>query len=60
MPEIPKVITAAAIYENGVLRPLSSLPLQEHQTVKIQVLPDDSKVELEVITQSLAAAGFLT
>src|ERR671932_820579 len=37
---MPEIITA--IYENGVLRPLSPLPLQEHQTVRIQVLPEGS------------------
>lgn len=33
---MPEIITA--VYENGVLRPLSPLLLQEHQTVQIQVL----------------------
>jgi predicted DNA-binding antitoxin AbrB/MazE fold protein len=55
---MPEIITA--IYENGVLRPLSPLPLQEHQTVRIQVLPEDSVAELEQITQSLATAGLIT
>ena len=32
-----EIITA--VYENGVLRPLSPLSLREHQTVRIQVLP---------------------
>jgi predicted DNA-binding antitoxin AbrB/MazE fold protein len=36
---MPEIITA--IYENGVLRPLKPLPLQEQQTVRIQVLPED-------------------
>lgn len=54
MPEIIK-----AIYENGVLRPLKPLSLQENQTVKIQVLPEDEN-ELEQITHSLVAAGLLT
>jgi predicted DNA-binding antitoxin AbrB/MazE fold protein len=53
-----EIITA--IYENGVLRPLSPLPLQEHQTVRIQVLPEDSAAELKRITQSLATAGLIT
>lgn len=52
---MPEIITA--IYENGVLRPLSPLPLQEHQTVRIQVLPEDSVAELERITQSLATVS---
>jgi predicted DNA-binding antitoxin AbrB/MazE fold protein len=55
---MPEIITA--IYENGVLRPLSPLSLQEHQTVRIQVLPEDSVTELERITQSLATAGLIT
>ena len=55
---MPKIITA--IYENGVLRPFNPLPLQEHQTVRIQVLPEDSVAELERITQSLATAGLIT
>jgi predicted DNA-binding antitoxin AbrB/MazE fold protein len=55
---MPEIITA--IYENGVLRPLTPLPLQEHQTVRIQVLPEDPRAELERITQSLATAGLIT
>ncbi|MEZ4712811.1 MAG: antitoxin AF2212-like protein [Caldilineaceae bacterium] len=35
---IQSVITAT--YENGVLHPSVALPLQEHQTVEIQILPD--------------------
>lgn len=54
---MPEIITA--IYENGVLRPLKPLSLQEHQTVKIQVLPEDGN-ELEQITHSLVTAGLLT
>ncbi|HEY9706765.1 MAG TPA: antitoxin family protein [Oculatellaceae cyanobacterium] len=53
-----EIITA--IYENGVLRPLSPLPLQEHQTVRIQVLPENPVAELERITQSLTTAGLIT
>lgn len=55
---MPEIITA--IYENGVLRPLSPLPLQEHQTVRIQVLLEDPGAELERITQSLATAELIT
>lgn len=57
---MPEVILVTAIYENGVLRPLNPLPLKEHQTVKIQVLPEDSAAELERIAQSLATAGQIT
>jgi len=31
------VKTLSAVYENGVLRPLESLPLQEHQLVRVTV-----------------------
>lgn len=55
---MPEIITA--IYENGVLRPLSPLSLKEHQTVRIQVLPEDSVAELARITQSLITAGLMT
>lgn len=54
---MPEIITA--IYENGVLRPLKPLSLQEHQTVQIQVLPENGN-ELEQITHFLVATGLLT
>lgn len=54
---MPEIITA--IYENGVLRPLKPLSLQEHQTVQIQVLLENEN-ELEQITHSLVVAGLLT
>ncbi len=38
-----EIITA--VYENGMLRPLSPLPLQEHQTVQIQVLTEESATD---------------
>ena len=49
------VITA--VYEKGVLRPLTPLTLAERQTVKIQLLPAD---EAGQIVQELAGAGLLT
>jgi predicted DNA-binding antitoxin AbrB/MazE fold protein len=38
------VKTLSAVYENGVLRPLESLPLEEHQLVRVTVsdAADDS------------------
>ena len=33
--------TIQAIYENGVLRPLQPLGLQEHQLVHLLVIPED-------------------
>ncbi len=32
------MIQTQAIYENGVLRPLSPLPLQERQTVQVMIV----------------------
>lgn len=50
-----------AVYENGLLRPLSPLKLHEHQTVRLQVLPDKSvDEEEEEAIQYLIATGILT
>ncbi|MDF5722808.1 MAG: antitoxin family protein [Rhizonema sp. PD37] len=35
-----------AMYENGVLRPLVPVDLSEHQTVWLQVLPEQTMTEL--------------
>ncbi|HEV3256475.1 MAG TPA: antitoxin family protein [Gemmataceae bacterium] len=32
-------LTVEAIYENGVVKPKEPLPLQEHQTVTVTILP---------------------
>jgi predicted DNA-binding antitoxin AbrB/MazE fold protein len=48
------------VYENGVLRPLSPLPLEEHQTVQIQVLLEAPENESSQVIQSLVAAGLVT
>ncbi len=48
-----------AVYENGVLRPLSSLNLRERQTVRIQVWPEKSADETEEAIQILVAAGLM-
>lgn len=32
----------SAVYENGVLRPLETLDLEEHDTVRLQILPKDN------------------
>lgn len=53
-----EIITA--IYENGVLRPLSPLPLQERQRVRIQVLNEDPAIDAEQVIQSLVATGLVT
>ena len=49
-----------AVYENGVLRPLRPLNLREHQTVRLQVLPEEpARDEVEEVIQSLVAAGLM-
>lgn len=53
-----EVITA--VYENGFLRPLVPLPLQEHQTVQLQILPHLVLNQTEQVVQGLVAAGLLT
>ena len=55
---MPEIITA--VYENGVLRPLNPITLQEHQTVRIQVLTEESAIDTEQIIQSLVAAGLVS
>ena len=55
---MPDVMTA--VYENGVLRPLMPLPLQERQTVRFQILPNLMVDETERVVQDLVIAGLLT
>jgi len=45
---------------NLVLRPLSPLPLVEHQTLQIQVLPEATENEAFQVIQSLVLAGLVT
>jgi len=50
-----------AVYEKGVLRPLQPLDLEEHQTVRIQVVPEEpAEDEGEAAIRVLVAAGLLT
>ena len=49
-----------AVYEKGILRPLSPLNLNERQTVRLQILPDKAMVEDDEVIQRLIAAGLLT
>ena len=54
-----------AVYENGVLRPLGPLPLEEHQRVKVTIfsISDDALASLvdrsflEQARNEVAAAG---
>jgi len=49
-----------AIYENGMLRPLSPLNLREHQTVRVQVLPEGPNMdEGAEAVRVLVAAGLM-
>ncbi len=44
--------TLTAVYENGALRPLEPLPLQEHQQVTTTIdpdTPDDALLDLEYL-----------
>jgi predicted DNA-binding antitoxin AbrB/MazE fold protein len=53
-----EIITA--VYENGVLRPLYPLPLSEHKTVRLKLLPDDITVnEQQELIQLMVMAGLM-
>jgi len=49
-----------AVYEKGLLRLLSPLKLNEHQTVRIQILPEKPVDEGGEGIQRLIADGLLT
>jgi len=53
--------TISAIYENGVLRPLTPLALPEHTTVEIQIVKPTSVIETERerVRQVLIEAGVI-
>ena len=51
--------TVTAVYERGVLRPLHPIDLQEHQTVRLRVLPEFED-DVESVIQGLVQAGLLT
>lgn len=53
-----EIITA--VYEDGVLRPLEPVDLVEHQTVRLQLLPDVASEEVEATVRQLIASGKLT
>jgi len=52
--------TITAIYENGVLRPLSPLSLNDGETVQIQLWSDDPKKQAELAIQFLVDRGLVT
>jgi predicted DNA-binding antitoxin AbrB/MazE fold protein len=49
-----------AVYEKGVLRPLLPLNLREHQTVRIQVVPEEPTEDEDAAIRTLVAQGLLT
>ena len=54
-----------ALYEKGMLRPLQPLNLQERQTVRIQVLPEEPVIQgepddkIKALIQRLVAKGWM-
>jgi predicted DNA-binding antitoxin AbrB/MazE fold protein len=49
-----------AVYEKGVLRPLQPPNLEERQTVRLQVLPEEQDSKAEEVIRALVEAGLLT
>ena len=49
-----------AIYEHGVLHPLTPLDLQEHQRVNVEIVPEQPQETVEHILQWLSSIGRLT
>jgi predicted DNA-binding antitoxin AbrB/MazE fold protein len=51
-----------AVYEKGTLRPLQPLKLREHQTVRLQIMPEQlgQAAEDEAAIRALVEAGLLT
>ena len=49
-----------AVYENGLLRPTTPLKLQEHQSVRLQILPEEPAGEAERLLGRLIADGLMT
>jgi predicted DNA-binding antitoxin AbrB/MazE fold protein len=49
-----------ATYENGVLRPVRPVNFKEHETIRLQVLPEEPISEKEQLIQRLVQAGVIT
>ena len=47
----------SAIYENGILRPLEPLKLQQRQLIQIQILPDEAADKTEQAVRHLLELG---
>lgn len=52
--------TIRAVYEAGVLRPLSPLRLVEHQRVQVQIIPEQQQEAVDAIVRELIATGKIT
>jgi predicted DNA-binding antitoxin AbrB/MazE fold protein len=52
--------TIAAVYENGVFRPLSAVSFKDGETVQIQLWADDPKKQAELAIQFLVDRGLVT
>jgi len=51
------MIETQAVYENGVLRPLSPLPLRERQTVSLSIQEPQTGLDELFDTSALARKG---
>ncbi|MBS1252396.1 MAG: hypothetical protein MAG451_01435 [Anaerolineales bacterium] len=57
--------TVTVVYEKGMLRPLEPVNLQEHQRVRIQIVPEETEPSeeptdaTEQLIQRLVAAGLM-
>jgi len=49
----------SVIYENGILRPLKPLNLQQRQLIQVQILPDETADKTEQAVRSLVEAGLV-
>jgi predicted DNA-binding antitoxin AbrB/MazE fold protein len=47
----------AAVYEQGMLRPLMPLDLREHQQVQVQILAEEAGETAEQVLERLICAG---
>ena len=48
-----------AVYEKGLLRPLTPLNLTDRQTVRLQIVPEKTRAEADEVRDILAAAGLM-
>ncbi len=49
----------SVIYENGILRPLETLNLQQRQLIQVQILSDKAADKTEQAVRSLVEAGLV-